>query len=734
VTRSDNSPPASLMAALAACAAVAAIYIFVRLYVFADQLVPLTYALPLLLGIWHRNRALNAAQIVFYCGLSLLNAVRAESTATTDAGPLAAFMMLVNIVTVGLVIDRLIVFRARIQAANQELQRMNLELEASNEDLAAREEEITSQNEELQQQAEELEQQSLELQQQTEELQSLHEESVTRAQLLQALLHAATSNDQDSPPLDQVCAAAVQAFGCEAAAVLISQPKESKFGVHGQYGLPGVAAIDGHLTQLSDEFVSLVAAEGRTACIENLAEIAPARRFAVGPHFQAVLATPLRISGQICGVLAIYSSLARHWSEAEFSIIHWFAAQASLVLRTLQLQEELDLRSRQAEETSRQKTRFLAAVSHDVRNPANAINLMAELIQRSGDDPRLTAEIPRLAESLRANTRLLVELVSDVLDLSRFDSGKIDLEISAFDPVELVQAEVRQYESLAANAGLSLVVEANFPRGLRLCTDRMKLARVVGNLVNNAIKFTEVGSVRTSLRQLDDGSLELSISDTGVGIAPEHLERIFDEFYQIQNPERDRNKGTGLGLAICKRLVDAIDGTLTVHSELGKGTTFTLKLPAKLVVTSDEECEPVPQPSAGPEDHVLSGLNVLVVEDHETTRHAVAQLLASHGAVVDPAEDGRAALRHLRHDQHDVVLLDLMLPDMDGREILRHLQGQRPTRLKCVLAVSGDVSETRRQELDSLGATALIPKPVEMDQLVRRILQSVTRQDASDPN
>jgi CheY-like chemotaxis protein len=209
-----------------------------------------------------------------------------------------------------------------------------------------------------------------------------------------------------------------------------------------------------------------------------------------------------------------------------------------------------------------------------------------------------------------------------------------------------------------------------------------------------------------------------------VGIAPEHLEHIFDEFYQIRNPERDRSKGTGLGLAICKRLIDAIGCSLDVDSQLDRGTTFRVRVPAALVSEADGEPRPNSAPAANG-DHVLAGLQVLVVEDHETTRLAVTRLLAAHGAIVDPAEDGRAALRHLRHGIHDVLLLDLMLPDMDGREILRELQSGRPERLKCILAVSGDVSEARRRELQSLGASDLIPKPVEMAHLVQRISAAV---------
>lgn len=257
----------------------------------------------------------------------------------------------------------------------------------------------------------------------------------------------------------------------------------------------------------------------------------------------------------------------------------------------------------------------------------------------------------------------------------------------------------------------------------------MKLARVLGNLIGNALKFTEVGTVSVQCVQTPDEMIEIRVADTGVGISPEHLEHIFDEFYQIKNPERDRSKGTGLGLAICKRLVDALGWSLTVRSTVGQGSTFIIRLSEDVIISPPLDAPMALAPVMQPLDRVsaLDGTRVLLVEDHEMTRQAVARLLSTHGAAVDQAEDGRAALRLLRHAPPDVILLDLMLPDMDGREVLRHLLDSRPTNLKCVLAVSGDVTENRMKEIDLLGADGLVAKPIQMDQLVDRILKQIAR-------
>ena len=248
-----------------------------------------------------------------------------------------------------------------------------------------------------------------------------------------------------------------------------------------------------------------------------------------------------------------------------------------------ELQRELDLRRREAEEASVRKTRFLAAVSHDIRTPANAISLLAELIRRTASNPAMAGDVPELAQELHGSAVSLVNLLSDVLDIARFDSNKVEIQESEFPLNALLNDEQKQLLPLAREKGLSL--EVNAPQeALLIRTDRIKLARILGNLVGNAIKFTETGGVRIDAHRNGDSTLHITVSDTGIGIAPEHLEHIFDEFFQLRNPERDRAKGSGLGLTICKRLVEAMGGKLEVQSTPGQGSVFTVILPTFAII------------------------------------------------------------------------------------------------------------------------------------------------------
>jgi CheY-like chemotaxis protein len=194
---------------------------------------------------------------------------------------------------------------------------------------------------------------------------------------------------------------------------------------------------------------------------------------------------------------------------------------------------------------------------------------------------------------------------------------------------------------------------------------------------------------------------------------------IFDEFTQLRNPERDPTKGTGLGLAICKRLVEVMGGTISVESIPGEGTTFTVTLPASCVLLRLDSSPIVPHPATVRQpSHALAGLRVLLVEDHPTTREGTARLLRGEGAAVEEVGDGDTALRALQTDAFDAMLLDMMMPGVDGREVLRALQAQRPARLQAILVLTGDLTNDRLEEAKRLGADGLIGKPIDFAKLI----------------
>lgn len=732
-----RTPPPFLLALLASFAACLPIELL-RFHILRDRIVPLTYVLPLLLCLWHRDRRILWGMAAVFAGLSFVKIrwLMPDEAFGSDAMEWAnVAMRWVNIAVGAAVVHGLIILLNNLDARHAALQHVNAELEARNQELAAREEELSSQNEELRSQGEELQEQAEELRQQTEQLQGASAEQEQQNELLQelnreldrrqtamqTLLESARwvrSDLEETEVVSQVCRAAVEAMGEDVCAAVVVEKRGNQLYVRGHWGF-GEAGPVKRSWDYSRSLASLAMERGQTAFLPDLS-LRPDLDFpqpASGPKLQSILVSPLRIEGEVVGAVEVFSQQPRQWTQEQFQIVEWLAVQKAIVLEAFSRQRELEQHRRAAEHSSDRKTRFLAAVSHDVRTPANAINLLAELLVRSADAGDVR-HLPERARELQANAQSLVDLVSDVLDLARFDSGGADLSHTTFDLRQLLDAQMAQCRPLANAKGLRLLADGpESPIWLR--TDRIKLARILGNLLGNAIKFTAAGSVELACGLGDDGSVVINVTDTGIGIPADQTERIFDEFYQLANPARDRSKGTGLGLAICRRLVRVLGGALSLRSQPGQGSEFTLTLPPTLIVPAPVDGWTASPPTGPRAANPLAGLHILLVEDHHATRRATAQLLQSEGAVVLEADSASAAFRLLAADGVQVVLLDMMLPDMDGREVLKAIGRERPSKLRCVLAVSGDVTASRKAEVAALGADGMVPKPIDIDELVR---------------
>jgi len=382
-----------------------------------------------------------------------------------------------------------------------------------------------------------------------------------------------------------------------------------------------------------------------------------------------------------------------------------------------------------AELSAQNKSRFLSAISHDLRTPINALNLLASMLKklvrvRQGDE-----ELAKLVKNLDRASSTLVEMVNDLLDLTSFDSGALTQRVTEFELRSWLEAMLGPLEETAKAKPLDFRWSLEGPN-VWVRADRVNLGRVVTNLVGNAIKFTEQGGVEVTVHSPVEGELRIRVEDTGSGIPAEQLERIFDEFAQLRNPERDRSKGTGLGLAIARRLVEAVGGRMEVHSRLGAGSRFTVTYPVRVTAEPRPAVDPASLSSeaAAPidDDKPL----VLLVEDDETTRGPMVSLLEISGYEVEAVADGESALAALRLRRPAVVLLDLMMPKMDGIEVLRRIRDDEDLTDLPVLILSGDMLEERIGQLNALGVSGTLSKPIDFDALLQTLGQALSRAPA----
>jgi signal transduction histidine kinase len=297
------------------------------------------------------------------------------------------------------------------------------------------------------------------------------------------------------------------------------------------------------------------------------------------PGYRALLALPLLREDSLVGALVLCRKAPGAFAADTVSLVQTLANQSVLAIENAELFEELERKGRELEAASRHKSEFLANMSHELRTPLNAVLGYAELIQDGiyGDVPD---KMHGVLERIQQNGRHLLGLINDVLDLSKIEAGQLTLAPVDYSMRELVLDVVSATEALAAEKKLALEVDApaDLPRGRG---DERRLTQVLMNLVSNAIKFTEAGSVRIRAK-VEDSSFVVAVTDTGVGIAPEDRERIFEEFQQVDTSSTRRKGGTGLGLAIAKRIVELHGGRIWVESTPGQGSTFAFTLPLSI--------------------------------------------------------------------------------------------------------------------------------------------------------
>jgi len=386
------------------------------------------------------------------------------------------------------------------------------------------------------------------------------------------------------------------------------------------------------------------------------------------------------------------------------------------------LEERVAERTRALEVANQSKTRFLASASHDLRQPTAAIGLLVSLLRQQKVEPQVKELTDMLDEAVASMESLLVGL----LDISRLDAGSVQVQ---FQPVCLndVFQAVRVHEKSAADAkGLQLRFRFPADAGphLTVLTDPVLIHGVLRNLVANAIRYTQQGGVLVAVRRHGKRRLRIEIWDTGIGIAPDQQERIFDEFYQVGNSARDRSRGIGLGLAIVRRTASLLGEQVTVKSRVGRGSCFSIELPLNHVNTSKPAAPVSPK-------HPLTGRNAWVVEDDPILRRALGEMLQSWGAQVRTWPEGEALLDELpqllantnREQRPDILITDYRLPGINGLQLSQTIQAYlRESGVSLyTLIISGDTDPAEIARLSASGQTVMA-KPFRSERLLEQLL------------
>ncbi|MGE6118408.1 ATP-binding protein [Aeromonas salmonicida] len=399
------------------------------------------------------------------------------------------------------------------------------------------------------------------------------------------------------------------------------------------------------------------------------------------------------------------------------------------VSERLRLLDDLAVASQEAQEANRAKSTFLATMSHEIRTPMNAIIGLLELTLRRD---RLHEEDKASLSIAHGSAADLLSLIGDILDISKIESGRLELVPEPHDIVALTESVVTVFNALARQKNLQLELVVGASHWVQI--DGLCYKQVVSNLISNAIKYTDKGSVRVELlSRISDGwcTLQLAVRDTGIGIDPMEQEKLFQPFYQASQPKHIEQSGTGLGLMISRSLCELMGGSLLLESEPGRGTRVLIEM--KLPLT--DAVELAPSVELGNTTRSDRRLQVMVVDDHPTNRLLISQQLAYLGHEAKAVESGVQALRLSAEYPFDVIITDFNMPGMNGFELTRqyrareHHNGMR----RCViLGLTADARQEQVSEGYLAGMDDCLFKPVGLEELGHCLHRHIQREEQAD--
>ena len=454
----------------------------------------------------------------------------------------------------------------------------------------------------------------------------------------------------------------------------------------------------------------------------------------LGRPAASYLGVPIPAGGETIGVISVQTTEQEgRFTEADQRLLSTVASAVGVAIHNARLFEDARQARAAAERADAAKSSFLSTVSHELRTPLTSVLGFAKIIRRRLDErifplvPEQDRKIQQTKSQVMDNLNVVVsegerltKLIDDVLDLAKIEAGKLTWNMETVSAADVIERAVAATSSLLG--AKKLILLQNVEPGLPTVTgDRDRLIQVVINLISNAVKFTDSGSI-TCAASLRDGGIMVSVTDSGIGIAPADQPKVFEKFKQVGDTLTDRPKGTGLGLPICKEIVEYHGGRIWLESEIGKGSTFSFTLPVKTGAKPAPRSLDIESLVRQLREKVASqeprGRSILVVDDDPNIRSLLQQELTEAGYAVRLAENGRQALALVREETPGLIILDVMMPEMNGFDVAAVLKND-PSTMDIPIIILSIVEDKERGF--RLGVDRYLTKPIDTASLFREV-------------
>ena len=522
--------------------------------------------------------------------------------------------------------------------------------------------------------------------------------------------------------LSTIAMHAVELSGTSGGSIMEYDDSERRFAVRSVYRTSPhvVERLRGVRIDIDSTLVGRAVKERRPLAVPDLStvDLDPHLQILFDDGWRSVVAVPMLREEQIIGSLVVRRKSTGDFTEETLDLLETFASQSALALLNAQLFTTLHERSAELEVASRHKSEFLASMSHELRTPLNAVLGFSEvLLERMFGDINERQE--EYLRDIHSSGKHLLELLNEILDLSKVEAGQMELEFIPLDVPAALEYAASMLRERATAHSIELRVELGDGLGA-VEADELRFKQVALNLVSNAVKFTPDGGLVVIRAVEVDTDLQVTVTDTGVGIPIEDRVRIFESFQQ-GGRGASREEGTGLGLTLSRRIVELFGGRMWLVSEVGAGSTFGFSIPTRRESGQIQ-----------PEWQAQAATSIVVIEDDRASSDLLTAYLSGAALRVTTVRDGQSGLDAVRRDRPSAVLLDLRLPGVDGWAVLQELKSDAATKDIPVIVVS-IVDERSRGA--AMGAAAYLVKPVSRDDLLSALaVVGIPVPTASAPN